>query len=184
MNIRNKAHAARKATLGLALGLLCSLTATTSQSAPAWSVNLQLEITEVIPLALTEDGLVADVRFAGDAGGPLVGTGTVAGVDHVLFGFSGDAYLDVYLTITDEAGDQLSANITGIATPVGPGKYLLQDASGTIIDGLDPYTGVLHATTGQYAALIGTNFEDLGFISGFSLFPAAGSVHAKWYLPE
>lgn len=184
MNIKLNAIKPGNAFVSLVLGLLLSLVASTSNAATAWSVNLQLGITEVIPIALTEGGLVADVRFAGDAGGPLVGTGTVVGVDHVLFAFSGDAYLDVYLTITDEAGDQLSANITGIATPLNPGRYLLQDASGTIIDGLDPYTGVLHATTGKYPALIGVNFGDQGFISGFSLFPPAGSVHAKWYLPE
>jgi hypothetical protein len=62
------------------------------------------------------------------------------------------------------------------------GQYVLQGASGTIINEPDVNTGALYATTGKYAHLVGDAFEDVGFISGFSLNPAAGSVHAKWHL--
>jgi hypothetical protein len=106
----------------------------------------------------------------------------VVGVDHAVFDASGNAHLNVYLTITDKDGDQISANITGLAALLNPGQYELQGASGTIINEPDPNTGALHATTGKYAHLVGDTFEDVGFISGFSINPPAGSVHAKWHL--
>jgi hypothetical protein len=166
----------------VALALLLSSFVSTAIAAPKWFANLQLEIIGVMPLGFTEEGLLADVTFEGSAGGPHVKNGTVVGVDHAVFDSFGNAHLNVYLTITDKDGDQISANITGLATPVSPGKYLLQGASGIIIDELDPDTGELHATTGKYAHMVGDTFEDVGFITGFSVDPAAGSVHAKWYL--
>lgn len=164
------------------VGLFLLSVASTALSAPAWFANLQLEITDVIPVQVTEEGLVADVFFEGSASGPAITNGTVVGVDHVLFSLSGDAHLNVYLTITDKFGDQISANITGLATFLNPGQYVLQGTSGTIINEADPHTGALHATTGKYAGLVGATFEDVGFISSFSLFPPAGAVHVKWYL--
>jgi hypothetical protein len=166
----------------VALALLISSFASTAKAAPEWFVNLQLEITGVMPLGFTEEGLLADVSFEGSAGGPHTKRGIVVGVDHAVFDFFGNAHLNVYLTITDKDGDQISANITGLATFVNPGKYVLEGASGTIIDEQDPDTGALHATTGKFAHMIGDTFEDVGFISGFSFDPPAGSVHAKWYL--
>lgn len=170
--------------VGAMVLVLCALgpLASTAIPAPAWFANLQLEITDVIPMAVTEEGLFADVRFEGSAGGRFIENGTAVGVDHVFFDLSGDGHLNVYLTITDVDGDQISANINGLATPLNPGQYLLQATLGTIINELDPYTGALHATTGKYAQMVGDTFEDVGFISGFSLFPPAGSVHAMWYL--
>jgi len=133
-------------------------------------------------VAVTEEGLLAEVPFDGIGAGPVIQDGTVVGVDHVLFEPSGDAVLNIYLTITDIPGDEISANVTGRATFLNPGQYLLQGAAGTVINEVDPHTGVFHATTGRYAQMIGDTFEDRGFISEFSLFPPAGSVHAKWYL--
>lgn len=166
----------------VALGLLLVSVASTASSAPPWFANLQLEISDVIPVAVTEEGLLADVPFEGTANGPFIRNGTVAGVDHALFNVFGDAHLNVWLTIIDKDGDRISANITGQATFLNPGQYLLQGTTGTIVNEVDPHTGALHPTTGKYAPMIGDTFEDIGFISGFSLFPPAGSVHAKWHL--
>lgn len=162
--------------------LLLALAGSTAEAKPAWFANLQLEITGVTPVAFTQEGLLADVSFQGTAGGPNIAGGTVVGVDHAVFGPSGGARLNVYLTITDADGDTLSANITGLATPVTPGKFVLQGASGTVIDAADPSTGLVHATTGKFGSLIGRSFTDVGFITGFSFSPPAGSVHAEWYL--
>lgn len=166
----------------MGIGLLLVSVSPTARPAPAWFANLQLEITNVLPLSVTESGLLADVTFTGTAGGPVIKDATVAGVDHVLFEFSGDAQLNVYLTITDIHGDQVSAHISGRATALNPGRYVLEETVGTIVNETDPHTGAFHATTGRYAPLIGATFDDVGFISGFSLFPPAGAVHAKWYL--
>jgi hypothetical protein len=166
----------------IALALLLSSLISTAEAAPEWFANLQLKITGIIPLGLTEEGLLADVSFEGKAGGPHIKNGTVVGVDHMVFDFFGNGHLNVYLTITDKDGDQISANITGLATFVSPGKYVLQGASGTIINEPDPNTGALHRTTGKYAHMVGDTFDDVGFITGFSVDPPAGSVHAKWYL--
>jgi hypothetical protein len=166
----------------VALALLLSSFASAAKAAPNWFANLQLGITGVMPVGFTEEGLLADVSFEGTAGGPHITDGTVVGVDHAVFDASGNAHLNVYLTITDKDGDQISANITGRAVPVSPGKYVLEEASGTIIDEPDPDTAELHATTGKFAHMVGDTFEDVGFITGFSVDPPAGSVHAKWYL--
>jgi hypothetical protein len=166
----------------VALALLLSLFVATAVAAPNWFANLELEITGVVPLGLTEEGLRADVTFAGSAGGPQITDGIVVGVDHAVFDASGNAHLNVYLTITDKDGDQISANITGLAAFLNLGQYVLQGASGTIINELDPNTGALYPTTGKFAHLVGDTFEDAGFISGFSINPPAGSVHAKWHL--
>lgn len=149
---------------------------------PVWFANLQLTITDVMPVTATEEGLLADVSFHGRAGGPFIKGGTVVGVDHALFDLSGDAHLNVYLTITDNDGDQVSANITGLATFLNPGQYLLQGTVGAIINEVDPRTSAFHPTTGKYAQLVGSTFADIGFISAFSFSPPAGSVHANWYL--
>jgi hypothetical protein len=166
----------------VALTLFLSSFVSTAEAAPKWFANLQLKITGVLPAGFTEEGLLADVTFQGKAGGPHIKNGTVVGVDHAVFDVFGNAHLNVYLTITDKDGGQISANITGLAVPVSPGKYVLEEASGTIIDEPDPDTGELHATTGKFAHMVGDTFEDVGFITGFSVDPPAGSVHAKWYL--
>lgn len=140
-----------KTILITTLGLCLTCVASTAIAASAWFANLQLEITDVIPTAVTEDGLLADVLFEGSANGTLIKDGVVVGVDHVLFDLSGDGHLNVFLTITDKDGDQISANVTGLATYWNSGQYLLQGALGTIIDGSDPDTGAVHATTGKYA---------------------------------
>ena len=165
-----------------ALALLLSSIVSTAKAAPEWFVNLQLEITGAIPVGFTEEGLLADVSFEGSTGGPHTKRGTVVGVDHAVFDFFGNAHLNVYLTITDKDGDQISANIIGLAAFVNPGQYVLEQASGTIKNEQDPNTGALHATTGKFADMVRDTFEDVGFISGFSFDPPAGSVHAKWYL--
>jgi hypothetical protein len=153
----------------VALALCLWWFVSTTEAAPKWFANLQLEITGVMPVGFTEEGLLADVSFEGSAGGPDIADGTVVGVDHAVFDAFGNAHLNVYLTITDKDGDQISANITGLATFVSPGKYVLQGASGTIIDEPDPATGALHETTGKFADMVGDTFEDGGFITGPSI---------------
>jgi len=172
----------RRRSLLVALILLLLPFVSTAEAKPEWFANLQLEVTGIAPVAFTPEGLLADVSFGGTAGGPQMADGTVVGVDHAVFDASGSARLNVYLTITDKNGDRLSANISGRATPVNPGQYVLQGASGTIIDKPDPSTGTFHATTGKYAHLINRTFRDVGFITDFSFGPPAGSVHATWYL--
>ena len=147
----------------------------------AWFANLELQITAITPVGFTQDGLLADVSFQGSAGGPNIAGGTVVGVDHVVFDPSGNAHLNAYLTITDKDGDQLSANITGLATFVNPGRYVLQGTSGTIINEPDPSTGTF-LTTGKYAQKVGRTFTDVGSITEFSFNPPGGSIHLKWYL--
>ena len=95
---------------------------------------------------------------------------------------SGNAHPNAYLTITDEDGDQLSANITGLATPVNPGKYVLQGTSGTIINKPDPSTGTFIQRPGKYAQMVGRTFTDVGSITEFSFNPPGGSIHVNWYL--
>lgn len=169
-------------SLLVALALLLSLFVSTAEAKPEWFSNLQLEITGIVPVEYTQEGLLADVSFEGTAGGPQITDGIVVGVDHAVFDSAGNAHLNVYLTITNKNGDQLSANITGLATPVNPGQYVLQGVSGTIINKPDPNTGSFYATTGKYAHMINRTFIDVGFITAFSFSPPAGSVHANWYL--
>lgn len=166
----------------VALALLLSSFVSTAEAERAWFANLELEITDVIPVGYVQEGLLAGVSFEGIAGGPDVTDGTVVGVDHAVFDSSGNAHLNIYLTITDDHGDQISAHITGRATFLNPGQYVLQWVSGTIIDEPDPSSGAFHATTGKYAAMVDGTFTDVGFITAFAFDPPAGSVHAKWYL--
>jgi hypothetical protein len=148
----------------------------TAEAAPASFANLELKITGIETGEYTQEGLPADVSFEGSAGGPHIADGTVVGVDHAVFDSSGNAHLNVYLTITDKDGDQISANITGLAAPRNPGQYVLQETSGIIINEED------YATTGKYAHMVKKTFKDVGFITGFSFNPPAGSIHVKWYL--
>ena len=163
------------------IGVVVASGAATSERT-AWFANLELQITAVTPVGFTQDGLLADVSFQGSAGGPNIAGGTVVGVDHAVFDPSGNAHLNAYLTITDKDGDQLSANITGLATSVNPGQYVLQGTSGTIINKPDPSSGTFHPTTGKYAQMVGRTFTDVGLITEFSLNPPGGSIHVKWYL--
>jgi hypothetical protein len=167
-----------------ALALFISLRTSTGQAAPAWFAKLELEITGVMPVGFSQEGLRADVSFDGSAGGPHIADGTVVGVDHAVFDSSRNAHLNVYLTITDKDQDQISANITGLARFSNPGQYLLEGASGIIINERDPNTGAFHATNGKFAHMIDGVFADAGKITAFTFNPAAGSVHAKWYLRE
>ena len=149
---------------------------------PAWFADLELQITAIVPVGFTADGLLADISFEGSASGPAIAHGTVVGVDHAVFDSSGNAHLNAYLTITDKDGDQLSANITGLATFLNPGQYVLLGTSGTIINEPDTNTGTFHATTGKYAQMVGDTFTDVGSITAFSFNPPAGSIHMKWSL--
>ena len=162
--------------------LLLCLLYVTGQAAPSWFANLQLSVNDVVPVALTQQGLLADVTFTGYASGPYIVRGTVAGVDHAIFDASGNAILNVYLTITDRNGDQISANITGFAIYRNSGQHSLEGTKGIIINEQDPISGVFHATTGKFALLLGASFEDVGIITAFSFVPPAGLIHASWYL--
>jgi len=171
----------RSRTTLIALALLLWSVASTAVSEPSWFANLQLKITDVVPVEITGFGLFADVPFEGSASGASIRKGTVVGVDHALFDPSGNAHLDAWLTITDKNGDTVSANIVGLATYLNPGQYVLEGTTATIVNEADPLTGTFHSTTGKFAHMIGDTFDDVGFISSFSIFPPAGSVHVKWY---
>ena len=163
------------------IGVVAASGAATSERT-AWFANLELQVTAITPVGFSQDGLLADVSFQGSAGGPTIADGTVVGVDHAVFDSSGNAHLNAYLTITDQDGDRLSANVTGLAVSVSPGKYVLQGTSGTIINEPDPSTGTFHPTTEKYAQNVGRTFTDVGFITEFSFDPPGGAIHVKWYL--
>jgi len=157
----------------LALSIALPTKATTD-----WYVEAQLEIIgfEYVGLDPEERGFLFDVPFVGVAGGPNIIEGTVEGVDHVLIEWDFlTVHLNVYVTITDNEGDKISAHVTGRGVSKNPGLIIFEDAVGTIIDVSD------YPTTGKYIGLVDKTFTDEGFVSGFSTDPPGGYIHVKWY---
>jgi hypothetical protein len=143
----------------------------------AWYVQIQCEITSVIPVGPVPGGFQIDVAFEGVAGGPNVKDGTVEGLDHLVIDALGVAHLHVYYTITDKDGDQLSVYVWGDSYQKG-GRIIFQDTFAVVID----ETG--YPTTGKYDGSEGTVFRDEGFVTDFSDNPPGGYIHAKlYYMP-
>jgi len=167
----------RRILLLLPILLLALSIAVSARAESAWYLELQCEITgfTFVGLDPEERGLLFDVPFVGVAGGPNVKEGTVEGVDHVLIDWEGIGHLNVYYTITDKEGDEISAHVTGLAVTLNPGQTVVQDAEATIIN-MPGYP-----TTGKYIDLIGITFRDEGFIAELSVEPPGGYIHVKWY---
>jgi hypothetical protein len=137
---------------------------------PTWLAQIQCEITDV-----QYDLPYIHVTFEGSAGGPGIKGGTVEGVDHLFIDENMHAHLNVYYTVTDKDGDQISFYVTGLSVPDKPGKYIFVDAEAVVIDSME------YPTTGKFFTMIGKEFYDEGFITDFSDFPPGGYIHAKLY---
>ena len=138
---------------------------------PTWLAQIQCEITDVqytLPYI--------HVKFEGSAGGPGIKGGTVEGVDDLFIDENGDANLNVYYTVTDKDGDQISFKVTGLSVPDKSGKYIFVDAIAEVINDVD------YPTTGKFFTMVGDMFDDVGFITDFSIFPPGGYIHAKLYV--
>ena len=167
----------RKILLLVPVALLALSIALPAKAVPAWYAEAQMQITGFTFVGPDPEGrgLLFDVPFVGVASGPNIKEGTVEGVDHVLLDWQEIGHLDVYLTITDNEGDEISAHVTGLAVTRNPGQVVFEGAWATIIDMLD------YPTTGKYIGLIGITFRDEGFITELSTEPPGGYIHVKWY---
>ena len=142
---------------------------------PTWFVQMQCEITDVQYEFLPNPSeLIIHVTFEGAAGGPGIKQGTVEGVDHLFIDNLG-AHLNVYYTVTDKDGDQISFKVNGHSVPDKSGKYVFVNAEAIVINEED------YPRTGKYIDMVDDRFRDEGFITDFSDFPPGGYIHAKLY---
>ena len=142
---------------------------------PTWFVQIQCEITDVQYEPISETELFIHVTFEGAAGGPGIKGGTVEGVDHLFIDSSGNANINVYYTVTDKDGDQISFYVYGASVLDKTGKYVLTGAIATVIDTIE------YPTTDKFSGMVSYEFIDEGFITDFSDFPPGGHIHAKLY---
>jgi hypothetical protein len=122
-----------------------------------------------------------DVTFSGVASGPEIIGGTVEGVDYVWFDATGVTNLNVYYTVTDKYGDEVSVNVVGKSIIQNKGRQVFVGAEATVINTVE------YPTSGKFSYLLEEPvvFRDEGFLTALKLdldsMSISGRIHAKWF---
>jgi len=164
-----------KKILLMTLTLVVMSIAVPTLAKPTWLSQIQCEITDVQYEPVSETELYIHVTFEGSAGGPVIKGGTVEGIDHLFIDSLGYAHMNVFYTVTDKDGDQISFYVTGLSVMDKSGKFVFVDAEASVIDSVE------YPTNGKFFTMIGDEFDDKGFVTDFSDFPPGGYIHAKLY---